>query len=146
MKTVDYKLGDQVWHLCLNGSALVTLYEKFGTEQALLEHIQGTDRQAFEATCTFLAVLGTQGELVRRWQGLDHGKIPSEQLFRTLLAPLDVAQARAAIGEAVRLGFTLEFPPEEENPEEVDLGLQEIRKKGGAGFPGAGIFKKLRRC
>lgn len=146
MKTVEYKLGDQTWYLCLNGNALVTLYERFGTEKSLLQHIQGMERPAFEATCAYLAVLGTQGELVRRYQGYDHGKFPTEQMFRTLLAPLDVAQARTAIGEAVRLGFALEHPPEEDEPEEIDLGLEEIRKKGKTGFPGAGIFRRSPRC
>lgn len=142
MKTVEYKLGDQCWYLCLNGSALISLYERFGTEKPLLQHVQGVDRKAFEAICAYLSILGTQGELVRRYEGYDHGKFPAEYKFRTILAPLDLARARAAITEAVKLGFELEHPPEEETGE-IDLGLEAIRKKEGSGFPGAAIYKRL---
>ena len=126
MKTLRYEHNGQTYHLCLNGAALFDVYEKFGTKGFVTDHIQGSDRKAFDATCWMLAKLAEQGEMVRRYQGHDHGKFPAEQMFRATLRPVDVVSARQAIGAAVALGFRREVEDEED---EVDLGLLELQKK-----------------
>lgn len=126
MKTFPYEHNGQTFHLCLNGAALFDIYDKFGTKGFVTDHIKGTSRKSFENTCWMLAKLAEQGELVRRYQGHEHGKFPTEQMFRATLSPLHVADARKAIGAAVALGFTREVEDEEE---EVDLGLVELQKK-----------------
>lgn len=125
MKTVEYKLNGQTYHLCLNGSALFDIYEKYGSKGFVTDHIKGGDKKSFSATCWILAKLAEQGELVRRHQGFDHGKFPTELMFRAMLGPLDVLDANHAIGLAVALGFRRETGEDEE----VDLGLVEIQKK-----------------
>ena len=90
MKTIPYELNGHTFYLCLNGQALFDAYDKFGYEGFLTKHIEGKDKQSFENTCWLLAKLAEQGELVRRWQGLDRGPIAPEQYFRVNLKPLEV--------------------------------------------------------
>lgn len=126
MKTTAFELNGQTWHLCLNGSALFDLYDRNGTEGSILDPIWGNDKASFDATCHMLALLAQQGELVRRYQGLDKGPLATEQQFRATLMPLDVIRARRALEQAVLRGFGREHKPEEER---IDLGLLEIEKK-----------------
>lgn len=126
MKTIAYTQAGSTWHLCLNGAALFDIYDKFGTEQGILEHIEGVDRKSYDAVCWMLAKLAEQGEIVRRYQGLEHGKFPSEHYFRANLRPTDVLDAKQAIRDAVRLGFSRE---EADEDEVIDLGLMKLQKK-----------------
>lgn len=126
MKTYPFEHNGQTFHLCLNGAALFDIYDKFGTKGFVTDHIKGNSRKSLENTCWVLAKLAEQGELVRRYQGHDHGTFPTEQMFRATLSPLKVVEARKAIGEAVALGFRRE---EEDEEEEIDLGLAELQKK-----------------
>lgn len=126
MKTFPYELDGHKFYLCLNGQALFDAYEKFGYEGFLTKHIEGKDKQSFENTCWLLAKLAEQGELVRRWQGLDRGPIVPVEYFRAHLRPLDVAGAKDAIREALSLGFSRE---EEREKRVRDLGLEELQKK-----------------
>lgn len=129
MRTVPFPLGKQTFHLLLNGSALFDLYEKFGDKGGLSDHLEGWGRQTFENTCFFLAKLAEQGELLRRYQGYDPGPMPSEELFRVGLSPLDAARAKRAVIAALCAGFTQEEAPKKTA---VDLGLLELQKKTGA--------------
>lgn len=126
MKTFPYELDGHKFYLCLNGQALFDAYDKFGYEGFLTKHIEGQSKASFENTCWLLAKLAEQGELVRRWQGLDRGPIAPEQYFRANLKPLDVAGAKDAIREAISLGFSRE---EEHERRVRDLGLEELQKK-----------------
>lgn len=126
MKTFPYEFNGQTYHLCMNGAALFDIYDKYGSKGFVTDAIKGTGKKSFLATCWMLAKLCEQGELVRRYQGYDHGRIPTERDFLLMLAPMDVPKAKRAIEEAVRLGFRAEEPEEKKA---VDLGLQELQKK-----------------
>ena len=128
MKTTEFSLNGQTYHLCLNGAALFDIYEKYGSKGFVTDHVKGNGKKSFEATCWILAKLAEQGELVRRYLGHDRGPIPSEGLLRAMLSPRDVPEAKAAITEAVRRGFERE--KKEDGP--VDLGLLELEKKAKA--------------
>ena len=128
MKTHEIDICGQRLHLLLNGSALFDLYDKFGPDEFLTDHLKGSDKKSFEATCYFLFKLAEQGELYRRWQGHARGPVLSEQFFRVNLAPRDVNRAKDAIVEAVRLGFARE----ESEDRDLDLGLAELQKKTGS--------------
>lgn len=99
MKTLPYELNGHTFYLCLNGQALFDAYDKFGYEGFLTKHIEGKDKQSFENTCWLLAKLAEQGELVRRWQGLERGPIVPVEYFRAHLRPLDVAGAKDAMAK-----------------------------------------------
>lgn len=129
MRTVDFELNNQTWHLCMNGAALFDLYERFG-DGDLLSHITGGGKEAYENTCTFLEKLAEQGELVRRYQGYDTGPLPTRHMFRTMLSPKDFIRAKDAVAEAIVIAFGME---EKRGNGEVDLGLQEFEKKTETG-------------
>lgn len=129
MKTTEFELNGQMYHLCLNGAALFDIYEKYGSKGSVTDPIRGNGKKSFSAVCWYLSKLCEQGELVRRYQGMDHGPFPSESQFRLMLAPPDVVRAKQAIEAAVRQGFAREEKPERK---EVDLGLLELQKKTAA--------------
>ena len=130
MKTTAFELDGQTWHLCLNGAALFELYDRNGTDGSLLDPIHQEGKAGFDATCHMLAVLAQQGELVRRYQGMDRGGMATEHMFRATLMPLDVLRAKRALEAAVRQGFEREHKAEDEK---IDLGLLELQKKTGLG-------------
>lgn len=126
MKTFPYELDEHTFYLCLNGQALFDAYDKFGYEGFITKHIEGTSKESFENVCWLLSKLAEQGELVRRWQGLDRGPIVPPEYFKAHIKPLDVAGAKDAIREAVALGFSHE---EEREKRDRDLGLEELAQK-----------------
>lgn len=125
MKVHEVDLCGQHLYLLLNGQALFDIYDKFGSDGFLTDHIKGGSKKSFEATCYFLAKLCEQGELYRRWQGQTHGPVLTEQFFRVNLAPHEVAAAKDAILAAIVLGFRRE----EKETGDLDLGLVELQKK-----------------
>ena len=142
MRTVPFELGGQTLHLCLNGAALYDIYDRYGTDEPVLSHIQGTGKEHFAAACWMLTKLAEQGELVHRYQGHDKGFLATEHWVRANLAPLDVIRAKRAIEETVRMGFRLE-EPEEAKP--IDKGLLELEKqekKTASGTAGAGMCRR----
>lgn len=128
MKTVEFVLSDTTYYLCLNGSALFSCYDHLGTD--FIEKISGSTKDSFDDTCWMLATLATQGEVVRRWEGLDKGPLLSSQQAAALLMPQDVVRAREAIVAAYDLAFQREAAQDDE---EIDLGLLELQKKTGKG-------------
>ena len=126
MKTIPYELNGHTFYLCLNGQALFDAYDKFGYKEFITKSIEGASKKSFENACWLLSKLAEQGELVRRWQGLERGPIVPVEYFQTHLRPLDVAGAKDAIREAISLGFS-----REEQREKLvrDLGLEELQKK-----------------
>ncbi len=133
MKTVPFALDGQEYHLLFNGAALFDVYDQFGEEGSVLDHIKGNSRSAFEAICWYLEELAAQGELLRRHMGHDQQTVPSAELFMTFLSPLDIPRARKAIHAAIASGFGREEVPEE--LERIDKSLAEFEKKTGADSP-----------
>lgn len=131
MRLCKIEINGQTYRLCLNGAALFDIYDKFGTNGFLTDHIKGNSRKAFNATCWMFAKLAEQGELVRRHQGYDKQEIKPPEHFQTFFRPVDVLTARQAIETAVQMGFAREEA--EDESQEIDLGLQELEKKTGAG-------------
>lgn len=130
MRLTPFDLNGTTYHLLLNGAAMFDIYDQFGSEGSILDHIKGRSRDALENICWYLETLGTQGELFRRRQGLDKGPVPSAQELLVDLSPLDVPRARMALQAAIAAGFARE---ECEQPKEIDKGLLELEKKTGAG-------------
>ena len=137
MKTVEFQLDGQVYHLILNGAALFDAYDEFGTKGDLLDLVTGTSRESFDHTCWMLVKLAQQGEAVRRFQGEEPSPMLTPMQAQRMLTPVDVVRARAAIRAAVAIGFEREAPDEEE---EIDLGLAELQKKTGLASRGRGSF------
>lgn len=128
MKLTPFEFGGNTYHLLLNGAAMFDIYDQFGQEGSIIDHIKGNDRDAFEAICWYLEELATQGELFRRKQGFDKRPILSADVLMLELSPMEVLDARAAIKTAIYRGFTRE---EVEPPKEIDKGLLDLEKKTG---------------
>ena len=143
MKLWHFQLDEKVYPMCLNGTALFDIYEKYGDKGSILDLIEGNNRQSFRATCWMLAKLCEQGELVQRHLGQTPMAIPTEAMFRLMLSPLDLIRAKHAIRNTVKLGFGREVT-EEDEPKRVDLGLLELQKKTGPASAGPSIFRRLR--
>lgn len=139
MKLTPFKFNGVTYYLLLNGAALFDIYDQFGDKGSVLDHIKGNSRSAFEAICWYLEELATQGELLRRHMGNDRQTVPSVDLFMTLLSPLDVSRARAALYSAIASGFGREA----EQPREVDKGLLELEKKRAATYPQPVLERRL---
>lgn len=130
MKTTEYRFHGRSYHLCLNGAALFDIYDRYGTKGFVTDVLKGNGKKSFQATCWMLAKLAEQGELVRRYEGFDHGKFPTPEYFSAMLRPLDVPAAKQAIADTVRQGFAQDCPAE---AGAVDEGLAELEKKTEAG-------------
>lgn len=130
LKMVDFELGDMCLHLCMNGAALFDIYDRFGRQGQVLDHISGTDSESFVNTCWMLCKLAEQGELARRWMGHRPSPIVHERQLRAMLSAPDVPRAKDAIAQAVRLGFAMETPAE--RAERIDLGLQRLKAADGS--------------
>ena len=133
MKLTPFEFNGTTYYLLLNGAAMFDIYDQFGQEGSIIDHIKGNDRSAFEAICWYLEELATQGELFRRKQGFDKGPLLSADTLMLELGPMDVLDARAAIKTAIYRGFVRE---EGEQPKEIDKGLLELEKKTGESSPG----------
>lgn len=143
MKTVEFKLDGQAYHLILNGAALFDAYDRYGNKGDLLERIGGTSRESFDDTVWLLVKLAQQGEAVRRLQGEEPKPMLTAERAAKILSPVDVVRAREAIRAAFAAGFEREVPDEEE---EIDLGLAELQKKTEAGLHGRDGSNGPRRC
>lgn len=132
MRTAPFSFNGQTYHLLFNGAALFDIYDEFGTEGSVTDHILGKDRKALEALCWYLEELAWQGELLRRYEGRDPQKVPAAADFLVGLGPMDVLRAQDAVRQAVCAGFLRE----EEEKKEVDKGLLELEKKTAGGSPG----------
>lgn len=125
MQTTDICLGEKTLHLCFNGAAMFDLWDMFGQEKPLLEHIEPNTKKAFNATCIMLFKLAEQGELVRRYWGHTPQEVPTIKELAALLCPADVLAAKSAIGMAISAGLKMEA---QIRRSEVDLGLQELER------------------
>lgn len=128
MRLTPFEFNGGTYHLLLNGAAMFDIYDQFGSEGSITDHIEGNSREAFEAVCWYLEELSIQGELFRRRQGMDRGATLDKNVLEVELSPLDFPKAKAAVQRALYAGF---FREETEPPKEIDKGLQELEKKNG---------------
>lgn len=143
MRTIKFEFYGETYHLRLTSAALYDIYEKFG-RTSVFENITGSDKAAFDAICWYLAKLSEQGELTRRWQGMEPGKVATEEQLRILMKPADLPAAKLRLLQAMNLGFGREVPDEEP----TDIGFAEFQKKATPeeAEPGRGSCRWLRRC
>ena len=133
MKLVEFQLEGRTHHLLLTGAALFEAYDRFGDTGDLLEKVIGTDTKSFENTVWMLVNLAKHGEAYRRHMGEDALPMLSVDAAQRTMGPKDVVRARAAIRQALAIGFEREEVSEEQ---EIDLGLLELQKKTGLGLRG----------
>ena len=118
MRKTEWNLKGHTFTLCLNAAALTDIYDRFGTEKEIPDLYRGSDKASFDALCWLLWKLSEQGELVRRWEGLDRRPIVPESYFRANMAPFDALDARRALSAAYEQAFRRERDEDDEEEEE----------------------------
>lgn len=124
MKEVTVRVAGQEIPLYYNGYAMYAVRDLLGEEKIYDVLAQDTP-EAFEKTCEIASILATQGELYRRYIGMDKGRILSAQVLRLILRPADMVALRKAIMDAFVAGMQAEQPEDAD----VDIGLQELDAK-----------------
>ena len=84
MKEVTVRVAGQEIPLYYNGYAMYAVRDLLGEEKIYDVLAQDTP-EAFEKTCEIASILATQGELYRRYIGMDKGRILSAQVLRIAL-------------------------------------------------------------
>lgn len=117
--------------LLYNGYAHYELKERLGGDpfSALFPHegdedYAPMDLNRFSNICLALSIMCTQHEIQRRTEGYDQQDIPSLNYIKSHLKLNQVAEATVEIMNAMADGMK-----QEQEPEEVDLGLVELQKK-----------------
>ena len=110
---------------------MFNMREKFGTIQNALNILSQDDMQSFEATRWFAVQMANDAELCRRESGYDHQPMITDQDISMRMSPLEYEELKAAVVQAIMLGYKRELTEEDG---ETDLGLEELRaKKAEAG-------------
>lgn len=120
MKKKKFEFKDKTYYLLYNGNAMFKLNEIKG-EKDLMQSLAND----FDFICKAAEVLSEQGELMRRYEGFDNGEILKADELELLISPLEIAELRNVICNAILSGIGREINEEEE----VDLSLAKAQKK-----------------
>lgn len=110
-----------MYYLIYNAAAMFAI----NAEEGMFEKIGDTGAEGFDAACHIAAIMAQQGELVRRYEGYDKGRIPDADLFRLTATPKEALEIKKAIIMAVQRGIGQEV----ESDKDVDLGLERLAAK-----------------
>jgi len=118
MSEITFK--GKTYYLLYNGAAMFELQD--------IENIYEAITGDFEAFCRIVATLSRQGELLRRYEGYDAGKVLDEEILRITALPYEVLELQQAVTKAILAGMKREV---EEDKKERDLSLEKFKKKPG---------------
>ena len=125
------KIGKYDINLLYNANAHFELKEKLGGDtfaQLFPQDEEGKpipmNAERLDKLCIALSVMVLQHELWRRTEGYDHQDIPSLSYIRSHFRYTQIAEALSLVMEAMVEGMK-----QENEPEEIDLGLVELQKK-----------------
>lgn len=114
----DFSFRGKKLRLYFTMNALLEAQEAYDTDFG--DFYTGTEREVFERKIYLLSLLSYEGKRVFAEQELDG--ISMTEL--TDVMPFEMIDINNALGEATSRGFQREF-----EPEEVDEGLMELKKK-----------------
>lgn len=114
-------------HLCYSVSVMFDMADKYGNIQKALEIIQDDGRESFDAVQWFAIQMANEGELCRREAGFDHLPMVTEKDLSRHMLPIEFADLREAVVDAISAGYRREIDAPEN--EEKDLGLEELNAK-----------------
>lgn len=117
---IEITFKNETYFLLYNGAAMFELKD--------IKNIYKAVTGDFEAFCRIVATLSRQGELLRRYEGYDTGKVLDEKTLRITALPYEVLELQQAATKAVLSGLKREV---EEEKKERDLSLEKFKKKQG---------------
>ena len=120
----------QTFYPLLNNKAMFRMQDEF--PPTVLDQITNDDTKAgFKLAFDVFRMLCEEGEAVRRYYGYEPGPLPEWEEAEITYLPNDVVAVKAAIYQAVTIGYGGEL--EDDTPKEVDIWLLELEKKTARG-------------
>lgn len=124
-------IGGEMRPLNYSIEVMFNVAERFGNIQKALEILEKDSLEAFDAVKWFAIQMANDAELCRREEGYDPWPMLSDKDLTARIKPLEFEELRAAVVEAIQLGYQRDI---EEPDKETDLGLAELQaKKAPAG-------------
>jgi len=123
-RTITAKIADEERPLNYSVEVMFDMSEKFGDIKAALDTLEQNNKAGFEALRWFAIRMANDGELCRRECGYDPLPMLKESDISLRMSPLDYGILKAAVVDAIVLGYRREC-----EGEEVDVGLQELESK-----------------
>lgn len=115
---LDFVFRGKQTRLYFSMSVMLDVQEAFDVD--MRDFFTGTDREVFDRKMYLLSALSYEGKRIfqeRELEGITLTELES-------VMPYEMIEINEALDKALELGFTREF-----QPEEVDEGLAELKKK-----------------
>lgn len=109
-------------------SVMFDMMDQYGNIQKALEIIQKDSRESYETVRWFAVQMANDAELCRRNAGYDPLPFVTPDDIPYTMAPIDFADLRSAVVDAISAGYRREVKNNKDDAE-TDLGLEELRLK-----------------
>lgn len=119
-------IGGYVRPLNYSVSVMFDMMDKYGNIQKALDVLQNDTRDSFDAVRWFAVKMANDAELYFREAGYDPLPFVTDNDIPKTMAPIDYADLRSAVVDAISAGYQRDVKDENE---EVDIGLAELRAK-----------------
>lgn len=121
-------IGDKKVFFNFSMAVMFDMMDKFKSLECALNAVESDNRDGYEAVIWFAVHMAEDAELCRRNLGYSPKTFLSEDdISLRKLRPLEYAELREAVVNAITLGYNRELPGAED--EERDLGLEELQAK-----------------
>lgn len=126
MKHTDFELNGETYALSFTAEALFTVYDRFGVTDDILSATKCLEPSAegWKNCCWLAALMASQGELQRRYQGYDRKPMVTMEQLRTGFMAAESLDLRKAVRAALEQGFSRSAAVDSE-AQEVNLVLRE---------------------
>lgn len=139
MKPVKVILKRQIYELVYTVGAAIGIQDEFGDCDTMIAAIDNANSALrVDAVCRAAAIMIEQGELVRRYMGHQPQPILSRFDIASRATEEEMITLRMAIPVAISAGIHREL---ENEPAEIDLGLQELNEEKGDHFAPAYFYR-----
>lgn len=116
------------YYLMYTGTAFFALMEEFGDPSDMIEKISPNTKEAYSALCKIGGILSEQGAIYRSYMGYERTSTLDPDKFQAVARPVNMLALKRAVSNEVFSGLNRE----ENEEEEIDLGLLELQKKTGS--------------
>lgn len=125
-RMITAKIAGKDRQLNYSIEVMFNMRDKFGSIQDALDIIAKDGAEAFDAVKWFALQMANDAELCRRDAGYDPQPMISEKDITIRMRPLDYEELKAAVVDAITLGYRREI---KDDKEETDIGLAELQAK-----------------
>lgn len=128
MKYIEHEFNGVTRRLSFTAGALFRLYDKYGYTKDIIGELKldGNSGEGWNNLCWLYALCAEQGNLQRKALFMEPQPLITYEQLRTQASPADIPGIKAAVYEALSLGFARDKAPSPD--EEVDLVLEELEE------------------